>query len=43
MVNFIDDKWMVIYSVCIATAQIEENTLKLSFNEVSKHSLGVDF
>ena len=44
MVNFIDDKWMVIYSVCIATAQIEEdNILKLSFNEVSKNSLGVDF
>ena len=44
MVNFIDDKWMVIYSVCIATAKIEEdNILKLSFNEVSKHSLGVDF
>ena len=44
MVNFIDDKWMVIYSVCIATAQIEEdNILKLSFNEVIKHSLGVDF
>ena len=44
MVNFIDVKWMVIYSVCIATAQIEEdNILKLSFNEVSKHSQGVDF
>ena len=44
MVNFIDVKWMVIYCVCIATAQIEEdNILKLSFNEVSKHSLWVDF
>ena len=43
MVNFIDVKWMVIYSICIATAQIEDKILKLSFNEVSKHSLGVDF
>ena len=43
MVNFIDHKYMVIYSICIATAQIEKNNIfKLSFNEVSKHSLGVD-
>ena len=42
MVNFIDHKYMVIYM--LATAQIEkDNILKLSFNEVSKHSLGVDF
>ena len=44
MVKFIDDKCMVIYSICIATAQIEEDkVLKLSYNEVSKHSKGVDF
>ena len=44
MVNFIDDKCMVIYMYSIATAQIEkDNIFKLSCNKVSKHSKGVYF
>ena len=44
MVNLIDDKCIIINSICIHTAQIEKgNIFKLSCKKVSKHPKGVDF
>ena len=44
MVNLIDDKCIIINSICIDTAQIEKgNILKLSCKKVSKRPKGVDF
>ena len=44
MVNLIDDKCIIIYSIWIDTAQIEKgNIFKLSCKKVSKHPKGVDF
>ena len=44
MVNLIDDKCIIIYSIWIDTAQIEKgNIFKLSCKKVSKCPKGVDF
>ena len=44
MVNLIDDKCIIIYSICIDTAQIEkDNIFKFSCKKVSKCFKGVNF